>query len=85
MGIISGPKDLLEDYIEAIHKLARTRLCAPHPLQYAIPVALNNENHYIKEVIQMLRRRRDILVEGLNQIPSISCVKPLGAFMPFQD
>uniref|UniRef100_A0A7C4JRZ5 alanine transaminase n=1 Tax=Thermodesulfobacterium geofontis TaxID=1295609 RepID=A0A7C4JRZ5_9BACT len=82
-GIISGPKDLLEDYIEAIHKLARTRLCAPHPLQYAIPVALNNENHYIKEVIQMLRRRRDILVEGLNQIPSISCVKPLGAFYAF--
>ncbi|PMP68727.1 MAG: aminotransferase, partial [Thermodesulfobacterium geofontis] len=50
-GIVSGPKELLIDYIDAIHKLARTRLCAPHPLQYAIPVALNNDNHYIKEVI----------------------------------
>ncbi len=82
-GIISGPEDMLKDYIEAIHKLARTRLCAPHPLQFAIPVALNNENHYLKDVIVKLKKRRDILVEGLNQIPFISCVKPLGAFYAF--
>ncbi len=82
-GIISGPKEILKDYIEAIHKLARTRLCAPHPLQFAIPVALNNENHYIRDVIIKLKRRRDILVEGLNQIPFISCIKPLGAFYAF--
>ena len=82
-GIISGPKEILKDYIEAIHKLARTRLCAPHPLQFAIPVALNNENHYIRDVIIKLKRRRDILVGGLNQIPFISCVKPLGAFYAF--
>ena len=82
-GIISGPKEILKDYIEAIHKLARTRLCAPHPLQFAIPVALNNENHYIRDVITKLKRRRDILIGGLNQIPFISCVKPLGAFYAF--
>lgn len=82
-GIVSGPKDILGDYIDAIHKLARTRLCAPHPLQFAIPVALNNDNNYLKEVIPVLKRRRDILVEGLNRIPFISCVKPLGAFYAF--
>ncbi len=82
-GIVSGPKELLIDYIDAIHKLARTRLCAPHPLQFAIPVALNNDNHYIKEVIPKLKKRRDILVEGLNKIPFISCVKPFGAFYAF--
>lgn len=82
-GIISGPKEILKDYIEAIHKLARTRLCAPHPLQFAIPVALNNENHYIRDVIIKLKKRRDILIGGLNQIPFISCVKPSGAFYAF--
>jgi len=82
-GIVSGPEEALKEYIEAIHKLARTRLCAPHPLQFAIPVALNNENCYIKEVIAKLKKRRDILVKGLNQIPFISCVKPLGAFYAF--
>jgi len=82
-GIVSGPEEVLKDYIEAIHKLARTRLCASHPLQFAIPVALNNENYYIKDVIAKLKRRRDILVEGLNQVPFITCVKPLGAFYAF--
>jgi alanine-synthesizing transaminase len=82
-GIISGPEDLLVDYIEAIHKLARARLCAPHPLQFAIPVALNNENGYLKKVLVDLRKRRDIIYEGLNRIPHISCVKPLGAFYAF--
>ncbi len=82
-GIISGPKDILEDYIEAIHKLARARLCAPHPLQYAVPVALNNENGYMKKVLPELRKRRDLLVEGLNNIPYIKCVHPQGAFYAF--
>ncbi|MFN4196592.1 MAG: aminotransferase class I/II-fold pyridoxal phosphate-dependent enzyme [Caldimicrobium sp.] len=82
-GIISGDREMLEDYIEAIHKLARARLCAPHPLQYAIPVALLNDNSYLKEVLPILRRRRDLVVEGLNSIPKISCVKPLGAFYAF--
>lgn len=82
-GIVSGPEEILEDFIEAIHKLARARLCAPHPFQYAIPVALNNENGYMKEVIPALRRRRDLIVEGLNQIPHLSCRKPSGAFYAF--
>lgn len=82
-GIVSGEREMLEDYIEAIHKLARARLCAPHPLQYAIPAALLNENGYMKEVIPELKKRRDLLVEGLNSIPYISCVKPVGAFYAF--
>lgn len=82
-GIVSGPEEVVKDYVEAIHKLARTRLCAPHPFQFAIPIALNNENVYLKEVIQTLKKRRDLLVEGLNNIPGISCVKPKGAFYAF--
>ncbi|WP_240702772.1 aminotransferase class I/II-fold pyridoxal phosphate-dependent enzyme [Thermodesulfobacterium sp. TA1] len=82
-GIVSGPEEMLKDYIEAIHKLARTRLCASHPLQFAIPAALNNENHYIKQVIFELRKRRDLLIDGINLIPMLSCVKPKGAFYAF--
>ena len=82
-GIVSGPKEVVEDYVEAIHKLARARLCASHPLQFAIPPALNNENSYLKKVLPIVKRRRDLIVEGLNQIPYISCVKPKGAFYAF--
>ncbi|NPA39849.1 MAG: aminotransferase class I/II-fold pyridoxal phosphate-dependent enzyme [Thermodesulfobacteria bacterium] len=82
-GIISGPEEILGDYIEAIHKLARARLCAPHPLQFAIPEALNNENGHLKKILSVLKHRRDILVNGLNQIEHITCVKPVGAFYAF--
>ncbi|BAU23019.1 aminotransferase [Caldimicrobium thiodismutans] len=82
-GIVSGPKEILEDYIEAIHKLARSRLCAPHPLQYAIPEALNNENGYIKKILPELKKRRDLIVDGLNNLSGIRCVRPQGAFYAF--
>jgi alanine-synthesizing transaminase len=80
---VSGPEEVIADYVEAIAKLARARLCAPHPLQYAIPVALLNENGYLKEVLKELKKRRDLLVRGLNSIPGISCVMPRGAFYAF--
>jgi len=82
-GIVSGFEEVVKDYVEAIHKLARARLCAPHPLQFAIPKALNGENAYIKKVLPLLKKRRDLIVEGLNQIPYLSCVKPSGAFYAF--
>ncbi len=82
-GIVSGPEEVIADYVEAIAKLARARLCAPHPFQYAIPVALLNENGYLKEVLKALKKRRDLLVRGLNSIPGISCVMPRGAFYAF--
>ncbi len=82
-GIVSGPWELVKDYVEAIHKLARARLSTSHPKQYAIPVALNGNQTHIKEALDKLQRRRDLTVEMLNDIPGISCVKPEGAFYAF--
>lgn len=82
-GIVSGPREILVDYIEAIHKLARARLSASHPKQYAIPVALEGDHQHLIETLEKLRRRRDLTYEMLNQIPGISCVRPEGAFYAF--
>ncbi len=82
-GIVSGPWELVKDYVEAIHKLARARLSTSHPKQYAIPVALNGNQTHIQEALDKLQRRRDLTVEMLNDIPGISCVKPEGAFYAF--
>ena len=82
-GIVSGPEDELRDYVEAINKLLRARLCANHPIQWAIKVALEGEQDQLIEVRQKLRRRRDITVEMLNAIDGITCVKPEGAFYAF--
>jgi len=81
--VVSGASELVADYTEAMKKLARARLCASHPTQFAIPVALNGNQVHVKETIEKLRRRRDLTVERLNAIPGISCQVPYGAFYAF--
>lgn len=82
-GIVSGDKNILADYIEAINKLLRARLSANHPEQYSIPAALDGDQSHLIEANKKLTKRRDITVEMLNAIPGISCVKPEGAFYAF--
>ena len=36
-----------------------------------------------EEMVQEFHRRRDVFVDGLNSIPGIHCLKPLGAFYLF--
>ena len=82
-GIISGRKNVLANYIEAINKILRARLSANHPEQYAIKPALEGDQHHLTEAMAKLTVRRDITVNMLNAIPGISCVKPEGAFYAF--
>ncbi len=80
---VTGNKEILTDYIEAINKFLRARLCAVTPLQYAIPVALDGPQDHIEEMKIKLRRRRDITYDRLNAIPNVSCVRPTAAFYAF--
>ncbi len=80
---ISGPEDELADYCEAIQKLERARLSANHPEQYAVAPALDGPMDFLEGVVEKLRRRRDLVVERLNDAPGISCVSPQGAFYAF--
>jgi alanine-synthesizing transaminase len=80
---ITGNKAILTDYIEAVNKFLRSRLCAVTPLQYAIPAALEGPQDHIDEIKEKLRRRRDITYQRLNEMPNVSCVKPTAAFYAF--
>lgn len=82
-GIVSGPKQDVAHYCEAIQKLMRARLCANHPEQYAIKPALEGDQSHIGVVKDKLRRRRDLTVSILNSFPQISCVAPQAAFYAF--
>lgn len=82
-GVVSGPKERLEDYIEAINKILRARLCANHPIQYAIPIALLGEQSHLVEMNQKLQKRRDIVKEKISKIEGIELVEPHGAFYAF--
>ncbi|MFC1647414.1 aminotransferase class I/II-fold pyridoxal phosphate-dependent enzyme [Patescibacteria group bacterium] len=81
--IISGPAEICCDYVEAINKFTRARLCSNHPMQFAIKPALEGPQDHIPEAIAKLERRRDICISMLNEIDGISCVAPKGAFYAF--
>lgn len=82
-GVISGNIQFVGDYIEAIHKLLRARVSANHPLQYAIPTALDGNQKHLSGVIARLENRRRITMEKLATIDGISLVQPEGAFYAF--
>ncbi len=82
-GIVSGQQKVLGDFIEAINKLLRARICANHPIQYAIAPALDGDQTHLVELNKKLERRRDITMNQLATIPGISLVKPEGAFYAF--
>lgn len=82
-GVISGNKNILAPYVEAVNKLLRARLSANHPEQYAIPAALDGNQESVKEAMRKLTKRRNLTVDMLNSIPGITCSKPEGSFYCF--
>ena len=82
-GVASGPAAPLKDYLASVNKLLRARLCASHPMQHAIPAALDGQKAFLAQALVKLRRRRDITFEMLNKVPGISCVRPQAAFYAF--
>jgi alanine-synthesizing transaminase len=82
-GIVSGDAAAVKPYIDGIHRLLRSRLCANHPEQYAIKAALEGPQDHLCEVLGKLRSRRDLTVKWCNSTPQVSCVSPKGAFYAF--
>jgi alanine-synthesizing transaminase len=82
-GVVSGNKNVLKDYVEAINRLLRARLCANHPSQYGIAPCLQGDQSHLDIALQKLTSRRNLTVEMMNSIPGISCVPPEGAFYAF--
>jgi alanine-synthesizing transaminase len=82
-GIVSGDGAALKPYVEGIHRLLRSRLCANHPEQYAIPAALEGPQDHLIEVNAKLRARRDLTMNWCNATPRVSCVAPRGAFYAY--
>ena len=51
--------------------------------QYAAIAALEGPWEPVDDMVAEFRRRRDVIVSGLNDIPGISCLEPQGAFYVF--
>ena len=83
--ILNGPKKHAKGYIEGLDMLASMRLCANVPMQHAIQTALGGYqsiNEFILPGGRLLKQRNKAY-ELINQIPGISCTKPMGALYMF--
>ena len=80
IGYAAGPKDI----ISAIRKIQSQSTSNPSSVSQAAAVeALSGEQDFIKERAEAFRKRRDFVVNSLNSINGISCLRPSGAFYVF--
>jgi aspartate/methionine/tyrosine aminotransferase len=57
--------------------------CTSMAVQRAGLEALTGPQDEVRSMVAAFRRRRDLIVEGLNAIPGLSCLSPKGAFYVF--
>ncbi len=73
----------LEAIKEHLPKLARVRIATNLPVQYAALESLRGPQDYIRSFVAEIKKRRDLVVKRLNEMPGISCPTPQGAFYAF--
>jgi alanine-synthesizing transaminase len=78
--IATGPREVLHNYLEGVHRLLRARLSAPHPFQHAIKPALEGPQDHIPVMLEKLKRRAHITDDWAARTPRVSLVRPKGAF-----
>lgn len=82
IGFATGPRWLLE----AMEKLQGQQTSGACSIsQHAAVAALDGPKDFIAHSREVFQRRRDFMVELLNQAPGISCEVPGGAFYAFAD
>jgi aspartate aminotransferase len=82
IGYAAGP----EAVIAALTKLQSQNTSNPTSIsQKAAVEALTGDQGCVDEMVREFKRRRDVIVQGLNAIPGIICMNPQGAFYVFPD
>lgn len=79
LGYVAAPKELIEVMLK-IHQY--TIMCAPNMMQHGAIEALRNSYHEVETMRRSYRRRRNYVVQTLNQM-GLDCHTPGGAFYVF--
>ena len=80
LGYAVMPPELVEP---VVYLIANSVSCTTPFIQYAGIEALTGPQDNIPKMVNEFKKRRDLIVEGLNEIPGISCRRPKGAFYVF--
>jgi aspartate aminotransferase len=63
--------------------MVNSNSCTAAFSQWAAVEALQGPQDEPRKMIEAFRQRRDVIVDGLNQIPGFRCLRPKGAFYVF--
>ena len=74
------PKPLVE---KIVRLMINSNSCTCSFTQMAGIEALKGSQAFVEQMVAEFKRRRDAVVEGLNAIAGITCLKPKGAFYVF--
>lgn len=80
LGYIAGPRAMLAAMVRVREYITS---CVTTFAQYGAIAALEGPQDAALAMVAEFRRRRDLVVAGLNAIPGVSCVTPKGAFYAF--
>jgi aspartate/methionine/tyrosine aminotransferase len=82
LGAAIGPDDLIAR-IATLN--VNQESCTTHFIQWAGVEALTGDQSGPREILRVLRERRDVAVDLLDQIPGVSCYRPETTFYLFPD
>ena len=74
------PRDLAE---HVARLMVNSNSCTASFSQWAGIAALQGDQQPVARMVAEFKRRRDVVVEGLNRLPGVSCRSPRGAFYVF--
>ena len=74
------PTDLAE---HVTRLMVNSNSCTASFVQLAGVAALQGDHEPVRTMVAEFKRRRDILVDGLNKLPGVTCKRPRGAFYVF--
>ena len=80
IGAVTGPSDVIQ---KMALLLETTSSCVSPFIQEAAVEALSSSQGVISEMMLEFKKRRDLMVKLINNIPGISCILPKGAFYIF--
>ena len=80
IGGVTGPEDIIA---KMGLLLETTTSCVSPFIQEAAIEALTGSQKQIEDMVKEFRNRRDLILEGLNSLPGVHCLKPKGAFYAF--
>jgi len=80
VGYCAAPHDVIDTMVKLTENVLSSVSTA---MQWGGVAALRGGHEAVDEMREIYRRRRKLLIEGLNEIPGISCRWPGGAFYAF--